>query len=44
MIGGGLECVVHGDEEGRLADRLQHAPLSLRVLSRLPLLQGYNQG
>jgi hypothetical protein len=34
----GLECVVHGDEEGRLPDGLQHLPLGLGVLGRLALL------
>ena len=29
---------MHGDEEGRLADGLQHAPFRLGVLRRLPLL------
>ena len=38
QLGGGLERVVHGDEEGRLADGLQHTPLRLGVLRRLPLL------
>ena len=34
----GLEGVVDGDEERRLADGLQDLPLCPRVLRRLPLL------
>ena len=37
-LGGGLEGVVHGDEEGRLSDGLEDAALRLGVLRRLPLL------
>jgi len=34
----GLEGVVQGDQEGRLANVLQHLPLGSRVLRRLGLL------
>ena len=37
-LGGGLEGVVHGHEEGRLADRLQHLALCPCVLGGLLLL------
>jgi len=33
-----LKGVVHGDEERRLANRLQHFSLGARVLSGFPLL------
>ena len=37
-LGGGLEGVVHGDQEGRLPHRLQHLPLRPGVLRGLLLL------
>ena len=37
-LGLGLECVVQSDEEGRLADRLQHLSLGLGVLRGLGFL------